>query len=141
MKLSVRFVLALVLCFALSLSGMLVGVPTVWAAGTGTWTAVNTSLTSEYVSCLAINPTTPSTQYVGTDGGLFLHDDMPSYALTTTTSPSAGGSIKRSPDAAAYTFGTVVTLTATPAAGYVLIGWSGDLSGPPRTPDHHHGCR
>jgi uncharacterized repeat protein (TIGR02543 family) len=49
--------------------------------------------------------------------------------LTTTASPSAGGSIGRAPDAASYASGTVVTLTATPAAGYTFAGWSGDLSG------------
>jgi len=32
-------------------------------------------------------------------------------------------------DQAQYTAGTVVTLTATPDAGYVFSGWSGDLSG------------
>jgi uncharacterized repeat protein (TIGR02543 family) len=53
---------------------------------------------------------------------------MSSYALTTTTWPSAGGSIERSPDVLSYAAGTVVTLTAIPAAGYTFTGWSGDLS-------------
>jgi hypothetical protein len=47
------------------------------------------------------------------------------YALTTTASPSTGGSIARSPDAASYAPGTVVTLTASPAAGWHLVSWSG----------------
>jgi uncharacterized repeat protein (TIGR02543 family) len=52
-----------------------------------------------------------------------------SYMLTTTASPSAGGTITRSPNAATYAAGTVVSLTAAPAAGYTFAGWSGDASG------------
>jgi uncharacterized repeat protein (TIGR02543 family) len=51
------------------------------------------------------------------------------YTLTTAASPSAGGSIGRSPDAATYASGTVVTLTANPALGYHFVNWSGDLTG------------
>jgi pectate lyase len=49
------------------------------------------------------------------------------FALTTSVSGS--GTIARNPDAATYPAGTVVTLTATPAAGFTFAGWSGDLSG------------
>jgi uncharacterized repeat protein (TIGR02543 family) len=95
-----------------------------------TWTAVNTGLTSQDIRFLAINPATPSTLYVGTyDAGVFRYDVVSSCALTTTVSPSAGGSISRSPDATSYAPGTVVTLTATPVAGYVFTGWSGALTG------------
>ncbi len=51
------------------------------------------------------------------------------YTLTTTASPAAGGSITRSPNAASYAAGTVVTLTAVPAAGYSFSGWSGSATG------------
>jgi uncharacterized repeat protein (TIGR02543 family) len=54
---------------------------------------------------------------------------LSSYTLTTTASPSAGGSISRSPDAASYAPGTVVILTATPATGYTFTGWSGGATG------------
>ena len=37
--------------------------------------------------------------------------------------------MSRNPNAASYAAGTVVTLTATPAAGFQFSGWSGDLSG------------
>ena len=95
-----------------------------------TWTAVNTGLTSQDIRFLAINPATPSTLYAGTyDAGVFRYDVVSSCALTTTVSPSAGGSISRSPDATSYAPGAVVTLTATPVAGYVFTGWSGALTG------------
>ena len=55
----------------------------------------------------------------GTGGGPF----------TLTTSVSGSGSVSRNPNAATYAAGTVVTLTATPAAGFQFSGWSGDLSG------------
>jgi hypothetical protein len=54
---------------------------------------------------------------------------VPSYALTTTASASAGGSIERSPNASSYALGTLVTLTAIPATGYTFTGWSGNLRG------------
>jgi uncharacterized repeat protein (TIGR02543 family) len=61
--------------------------------------------------------------------GVFRYGAVSSHALTTTASPATGGSIDRSPEAASYAAGTVVTLTASPAAGYVFTGWSGVLSG------------
>jgi len=54
---------------------------------------------------------------------------LSTYTLTVTPSPSAGGSIAKSPDQSSYLSGTVVTLTATPAAGYVFSSWSGGLTG------------
>jgi uncharacterized repeat protein (TIGR02543 family) len=50
-------------------------------------------------------------------------------SLTTTASPPAVGWIARSPDAASYASGTVVTLTANANPGYHFVNWSGDLSG------------
>ncbi|HEY9049024.1 MAG TPA: InlB B-repeat-containing protein [Ohtaekwangia sp.] len=48
------------------------------------------------------------------------------YTLTITTSPSDGGAVS---GAGSYDAGSVVTLTATPAAGYTFTGWSGDVTG------------
>lgn len=48
------------------------------------------------------------------------------YTLTTSASPTAGGTVS---GAGTYNSGTVVTLTATPATGYTFTGWSGDASG------------
>lgn len=47
------------------------------------------------------------------------------YTLDVTT--TTGGTV--TPDGGEYVEGTVVTLTATPAAGYQFVGWSGDASG------------
>lgn len=47
------------------------------------------------------------------------------YALNTAISGSGSGSISRSPDAADYDFGTIVTLSATAENGSTFTGWSG----------------
>jgi len=49
--------------------------------------------------------------------------------FTLTTNVSGSGSVARNPDASGYVAGTVVTLTATPAANFQFSGWSGDLTG------------
>ena len=51
------------------------------------------------------------------------------YTLTTSVSPAASGSVARNPDAASYSSGTVVTLTATPNSGYAFSNWSGGATG------------
>jgi uncharacterized repeat protein (TIGR02543 family) len=49
---------------------------------------------------------------------------------TLATSVVAGsGTITRDPDQASYTSGALVTLAATPTAGYVFTGWGGSASG------------
>ena len=52
---------------------------------------------------------------------------VPAYTLTITA--NANGTVTKNPDQASYTSGTVVTLTAQPAAGYTFANWSGDLTG------------
>jgi len=80
------------------------------------------------VTSLVVNPAT-ATLYACTWHGVFSYNMSSSHTLTAVTSPSAGGSVVRSPDAVSYTAGTVATLTVTPATGYSFTGWSGDLSG------------
>jgi len=80
------------------------------------------------VTSLVVNPAT-ATLYACTWHGVFSYNMSSSHTLTSVTSPSAGGSVVRSPDAVSYTAGTTVTLTATPATGYSFTGWSGNLSG------------
>ncbi len=50
------------------------------------------------------------------------------YTLSVSV-PGGGGSVTKSPDQTSYTSGTVVTLTAVPAAGKQFITWGGDASG------------
>jgi len=50
------------------------------------------------------------------------------YTLTTNISPSDGGTISRTPPSnnqTTYTWGTTVTVTATPLGCYMFTGWSG----------------
>ena len=57
------------------------------------------------------------------------------YALTTSSSPAAGGGVQVSPTSSSgcatgsYTSGTTVTLQAMPAAGYTFQSWSGASGG------------
>ena len=53
------------------------------------------------------------------------------YKLSIVT--TGKGSVTASPSAATYAAGTVVTLTATPAAGSPWIGWSGGITGTAKT--------
>lgn len=49
------------------------------------------------------------------------------YTLSVNTTGS--GTVSLNPTGGVYNAGTVVTVTATPASGYVFSGWSGALSG------------
>ena len=51
------------------------------------------------------------------------------YGLVVFSDPGDGGTVTKSPDQSHYPYGTEVTLTAMPAAGYTFAGWSGDLTG------------
>jgi hypothetical protein len=51
------------------------------------------------------------------------------YTLATTANPSNGGTITLSPAGGSYAAGTVVTVTANPASGYLFTSWSGALGG------------
>ena len=51
----------------------------------------------------------------------------PQYTLSVNVAGS--GNVTLNPSGAVHDAGTVVTLTATPAAGYQFAGWSGNLSG------------
>src|SRR5450830_73848 len=94
------------------------------------WTAVVTGVFTRYILPLAFDTNVPAALYASTYGaGIFRYGVTPSHALTTTVSPSAGGSIVRVPNATSYAIGTVVTLTASPAIGYAFTGWSGALTG------------
>ena len=51
------------------------------------------------------------------------------HATVTVTATAVGnGTVARSPDQATYEAGSTVQLTATPASGYHLVGWTGDVT-------------
>jgi pectate lyase len=76
------------------------------------------------------NPTTTVAMNANTSvTANFTNSSGNMYTLTTTSNPSNGGSISRSPNASTYSPGTVVTLTATPAPGFSFTNWSGGASG------------
>ena len=49
------------------------------------------------------------------------------YSLTVDI--VGNGTVAKNPDQATYHYGDVITVTATPTAGWSFFGWSGDLSG------------
>ncbi len=49
--------------------------------------------------------------------------------LTTGVAPAGSGSVTRQPNRTQYVYGTQVTLTASPSAGYTFTGWTGDVPG------------
>ena len=51
------------------------------------------------------------------------------FTVNVTASPADKGSVTKSPNKASYNYNETVTLTATPASGWVFAGWSGDLTG------------
>ncbi len=51
------------------------------------------------------------------------------YTLTVTTAGNGSGATSNNPPGSTFTYGTAVTLTATPNPGSTFTGWSGDCSG------------
>ena len=53
-----------------------------------------------------------------------------SYSFPAATiSPTGSGTVTKSPNATSYNYGTVVNVTATPAAGWVFHHWGGSCTG------------
>lgn len=50
-------------------------------------------------------------------------------SLNTTAAPVDGGNVTRSPEKSFYDNGESVTLTASPASGYLFVNWSGEIGG------------
>ncbi len=51
------------------------------------------------------------------------------YTISTSSSPSEGGTISVSPSGSSVLEGTSITFSATPNSAYLFTGWSGSLSG------------
>jgi uncharacterized protein (DUF362 family) len=69
------------------------------------------------------NPIKTGMSYLDPPGGLY----PPLYFPLITS--ATNGTVTKIPDQTSYAAGTVVALTATPAAGYLFAGWSGSASG------------
>ncbi len=58
-----------------------------------------------------------------------LYEEGRPKSLTVTVDPVGSGTVVLNPPGGTYLDGTVVTLTGSPAVGYVFDQWSGDLAG------------
>lgn len=56
-------------------------------------------------------------------------ETTPTYTITTSASPSEGGSVTYSPSGSPQDEGTSLTFTATSSEGYLFSQWQGDVSG------------
>ena len=107
---------------------------------TTTWSKISGPGTVTFGNAAAL-ATTASFSMSGTyvlrltanDGQLQKYDEMifavNSGARVLVVSTIGSGTVASNPAGGVYNEGTVVTLTATPAAGFRFAGWSGDLTG------------
>lgn len=63
------------------------------------------------------------------DGNKIINATFTPNQYTLTINIVGGGSVSKNPDKPTYTYGEIVTLTATADPGWIFQGWSGDLSG------------
>jgi uncharacterized repeat protein (TIGR02543 family) len=73
--------------------------------------------------------TAPDLGAIETGGTIVTPPPASTYSLTLVSNPVAGGTITKNPNQTSYNAGDVVTITATPAAGYSFSNWSGGASG------------
>jgi len=78
---------------------------------------------------ISLDAWTYTTSYLMTVDDIVVQSASSNPTYTLTVSVTGNGSVARNPNQATYNSGDVVTLTATPAAGWNFTGWSGDLSG------------
>jgi len=123
------------------------GLPNPPNAVTVTWSKITGSGTVTFASPNAVDTTvtfsSPGTyilRLTASDGQLTNNDDITvtvqsqatCFTLTTTISPSRGGTVVSAPlpncQGTKYTFGTSILLTATVSSGYVFSQWSGSAS-------------
>ena len=93
------------------------------------WEAVNSPIASpngRYIQYRAALSTTAPAQSPVVESVSLTYEAIPQYTLTVT---SAHGTVAKNPDTATYTYGTVVTLTATASPGWTFASWTGDATG------------
>jgi surface protein len=56
-------------------------------------------------------------------------ENKPTYKVTTTVSPTEGGTITLNPSGGVYSEGETVIITANPSNGWRFVRWEGDWSG------------
>ncbi len=71
---------------------------------------------------------TPAEVTQNFDAGKDGNAEPPTPTYTLAVNVVGNGSVSRDPDQATYDEDTVVELTATPAAGWLFTGWSGDIT-------------
>jgi gliding motility-associated-like protein/uncharacterized repeat protein (TIGR02543 family) len=74
----------------------------------------------------ATGTSTSTTVAMNSNKSVTANFQLQRYTLSTITSPAAAGTVT---GAGTYAYGTMATINATPAAGYIFTGWSGDASG------------
>ncbi len=62
-------------------------------------------------------------------GRTFVYKESTPAQYTLTVNIAGLGTVTKNPNQSSYADGTVVTLTATPDAGCIFLGWAGDLGG------------
>jgi photosystem II stability/assembly factor-like uncharacterized protein len=109
--------------------------------GATSWTQVATFDDGLAILTLAIDPLTPTTLYAAgiglvksSDGGMtWSTPEAPpppaQFILSLSTVGSGTITASPAPVTGTYAAGTIVSLTATPAAGYQFSGWLGACSG------------
>ena len=73
--------------------------------------------------------TNPASIVMDSDKTITANFALDTHTLTTQVTPAAGGSISSDLPGPVYEHGTLVELTAVPAAGYDFVSWGGDLTG------------
>ena len=117
-----------------------------WAPGSIHTVGVNSPQTSGNTQAVFLNWADNASQihsvYAPSSPTTYTATFKTQYLLTTTVSPSGGGTITASPPSPAgdgfYDAGTVVQLTETPASGFAFEYWTNDLSGVTNPQGHHN---
>ena len=87
---------------------------------------------------VTVTPSQTTVEYITSNGSsravqhsytILPHETGTTHDLTMAVSPGGGGTTTPAVGVHSYGEGTVVPLSATPAAGYVFDHWSGDVTG------------